>query len=100
MKRQILLLVLLLVYHSVSAQTAVDKTRSFRQTHEHQILRELLTLLAIPNLASDSENIRKNAEFISEMMRQRGLNPRLLEAKTPRVPPVVFGEWKTPGATR
>jgi acetylornithine deacetylase/succinyl-diaminopimelate desuccinylase-like protein len=78
----------------------LDKIRSFRQTHEHQILREFLSLLAIPNLASDSENIRKNAEFILEMMRQRGLNPRLLEAKTPKVPPVVFGEWKTPGATR
>jgi acetylornithine deacetylase/succinyl-diaminopimelate desuccinylase-like protein len=34
------------------------------------------------------------------MMQQRGLSPRLLEAKTPNVPPVVYAEWQTPGATR
>jgi acetylornithine deacetylase/succinyl-diaminopimelate desuccinylase-like protein len=35
-----------------------------------------------------------------EMMKQRGLNPRLLEASTPKVPPAVFAEVKTPGAQR
>jgi acetylornithine deacetylase/succinyl-diaminopimelate desuccinylase-like protein len=34
------------------------------------------------------------------MMKQRGLNPRLLEASTPNTPPAVYGEWKTPGAQR
>jgi acetylornithine deacetylase/succinyl-diaminopimelate desuccinylase-like protein len=34
------------------------------------------------------------------MMKQRGLNPRLLEGSTPDTPPVVYGEWKTPGAQR
>ncbi|PYS32684.1 MAG: peptidase M20, partial [Acidobacteria bacterium] len=52
----------------------------------------------IPNVASDRENIRRNAQFILEMMQRRGLNPQLLEAKTKDVPPAVFGEWKAPGA--
>jgi acetylornithine deacetylase/succinyl-diaminopimelate desuccinylase-like protein len=34
------------------------------------------------------------------MMQRRKLQPRLLETKDPSVPPVVYGEWKTPGATR
>jgi acetylornithine deacetylase/succinyl-diaminopimelate desuccinylase-like protein len=33
-------------------------------------------------------------------MQKRGLKPRLLEATDKTVPPVVYGEWITPGATR
>ena len=65
-----------------------------------RLLNEFTALLSIPNVASDTENIRKNAALIMEMMKQRGLNPRLLEASTPNVPPAVYGEWKTPGAQR
>ncbi|HET6976712.1 MAG TPA: M20/M25/M40 family metallo-hydrolase [Pyrinomonadaceae bacterium] len=74
--------------------------RDYRKANEQQILKEFTTLLAIPNVASDTQNIRRNAAFIVEMMKQRGLNPRLLEASTPNAPPAVYGEWKTPGAQR
>ena len=57
-------------------------------------------MLEIPNVASDLPNIRRNAEFIREMMQKRGLNPRLLETASKSTPPAVYGEWKTPGATR
>src|SRR5262245_56181258 len=70
------------------------KVRNYRVANEQKILQEFLTLLAIPNLASDHSNIRKNAALIMEMMKARGLTPRLLEAKTPDTPPVVFAEWK------
>src|SRR5438445_4521414 len=76
-----------------------NSTRDYRRAHERQILGEFTRLLAIPNVASDRENIRRNARFIVEMMQRRGLNPQLLEAKTTDVPPAVFGEWKAPGAT-
>src|SRR3989441_4046679 len=82
------------------AAFAPTSTRDYRPAHEHQILTEFTRLLAIPNVASDRENIRRNAQFILEMMQRRGLNPQLLEAKTKDVPPAVFGEWKAPGATR
>lgn len=95
------LILLLLVVGTVSAQTNVQQqARSFRRAHEQTILKEFTTLLAIPNIASDNPNIRKNAAFIVDMMTNRGLSPRLLEAKTPGAPPAIFGEWKTPGATR
>ena len=64
------------------------------------ILREYLDLLAIPNVASDTVNIRRNADRLVEMMAKRGLAPRLLEADDPKVPPAVYGEWSVPGATR
>src|SRR2546425_5250288 len=77
-----------------------NSTRDYRRAHERQILGEFTRLLAIPNVASDRENIRRNAQFILEMMRRRGLNPRLLEAASRETPPAVYGEWKIPGATR
>jgi acetylornithine deacetylase/succinyl-diaminopimelate desuccinylase-like protein len=100
MRRLILLLILSLASQSIFGIVVDDRVRQYRRSHEHEILREFVSLLSIPNVASDRENIRKNAAFILEMMKQRGLEPRLLEAKTPNVPPAVYGEWRTPVATR
>lgn len=90
-------LAVLVITITASAQTPV---RDYRRVHERQIIEEFTRLLAIPNIASDRENIRRNAAFISEMMQRRGLNPRLLETKSQESPPAVYGEWKVPGATR
>jgi acetylornithine deacetylase/succinyl-diaminopimelate desuccinylase-like protein len=84
----------------ISGQTTQEKVRDYRGANEHQIIREYLALLSIPNVASDTQNIRRNAEFIAEMMKQRGLTPQLLEGPTPNTPPAVYAEWKTPGAQR
>jgi acetylornithine deacetylase/succinyl-diaminopimelate desuccinylase-like protein len=83
-------------------QTARSQTsiRVYRRAHERQIIDEFTRLLAIPNIASDRENIRRNAQFILEMMERRGLNPRLLETRSKETPPAVYGEWKVAGATR
>jgi acetylornithine deacetylase/succinyl-diaminopimelate desuccinylase-like protein len=96
--RKLLLLVLLPL--PLFAQTTQENVREFRKANEHQILKEFTTLLAIPNVASDTENIRRNAALIVEMMKQRGLSPRLLEGPTANTPPAVYGEWKVPGAQR
>lgn len=80
-----------------SAQSLV---REFRQVNEHSLITEYFQLLSLPNLASDTPNIRRNADFLVERMRKRGLNPRLLEAADKKVPPVVYGEYMTPGATK
>lgn len=77
---------------------AQSATRDYRHAHERQILDEFTRLLAIPNVASDKDNIRRNAQSILEMMRRRGLNPQLLEAKSKDTPPAVYGEWKVAGA--
>src|ERR1041384_3203311 len=94
------LLLLILLPTTLLAQTTQETLSDYRRAHEHELLKEFTTLLAIPNVASDTQNIRRNAALIVEMMKQRGLNPRLLEASTPNAPPAVYGEWKTPGAQR
>jgi acetylornithine deacetylase/succinyl-diaminopimelate desuccinylase-like protein len=96
--RKLLLVILLPL--PLFAQSTQENVREFRKANELRILKEFTTLLAIPNVASDTENIRRNASLIVEMMKQRGLSPRLLEGPLPNTPPAVYGEWRVPGARR
>lgn len=78
-------------------QTSASRAREYRKSHETQIIGEITDLLSIPNVASDTSNIRRNAAKLIEMMGRRGIEARLLEGNGP---PAIFGELKTPGATR
>jgi len=101
LKAKLVLLTFLLLFSSATfAQTspAALTAKSYRQTHEHEIIAEYVTLLSIPNVASDTPNIRRNAALVSRMLEQRGVKTQLLEI--PEAPPVVYGEILTPGATR
>ena len=80
-----------------SSQAPAAGVREYRRAHESEIIAEFVDLLSIPNVATDAVNIRRNAAKLVEMMRRRGIETRLLEGSGP---PVVFGELKTPGATR
>lgn len=71
--------------------------RDYRKAHEAEIIAEFVDLLSIPNVASDTANIRLNAAKLIQMMNRRGIDSRLLEGNGP---PAVFGELKAPGATR
>ena len=75
-----------------------DQVRSWRAAHEKEIVGELAGLLALRNVASDREDIRRNADRLTEMLRQRGFETRLLTAGD--APPAVFGELAAPGARR
>lgn len=80
------------------AQTQTPRVREWRRANEHALLREYVDFLALPNVARNPDDIRRNAAHLMEMMRRRGLGPRLLEAQG--APPAVYGEWNVPGATR
>ncbi len=62
------------------------------------ILAELVDLLALPNVASNRDDMRSNADLLVEMMRRRGIEATLLTV--PDAPPVVYGELLAPGASR
>lgn len=93
-------LVTLLGIALASTSLSAQAVRQYRQTNEHRLLTEYLKFLEIPNVASDTANIRRNADYLVTEMQKRGLKPRLLEAKDKKVPPVVYGEWMTPGVTK
>ena len=74
--------------------------RRYREANEHRILAEFMQLLAVPNVASDTSGIRRNAELITAMMEKRGFSPRLLRARDKSAPPLIYGEWLVPNAKR
>jgi len=82
---------------SASAFRAAITT--YTRAHEAEILSEFRDLLAIPNRASDSVNIRRNAAAVVALLQRRGVTTQLLESPTGG-PPAVYGELRTPGATR
>ncbi len=74
-----------------------DRVRAYRAAHEAAILEELTGLLSLPNVASDTANIEKNAERVSEALKKRGVATELL--RVAGAPPVVYGELSAPGAS-
>jgi len=81
-----------------AADSPSGQVRAYVANNKAAILQEFAGLLSIPNLASDQENIRRNAARIVSMLQQRGVEARLLEL--PGAPPYVYGELRVPGATR
>src|SRR5918995_224140 len=79
---------------SVPAQTTI---REWVRAHQAPLVRELIELLEIPNVAADRANIRRNAEHLRGMLARRGLAAELLDTAGN---PLVYGELKVPGATR
>jgi acetylornithine deacetylase/succinyl-diaminopimelate desuccinylase-like protein len=77
---------------------AAQAARQWREAHERLILTEFMGLLALPNLAREPDHIRRNAEAVSALYEKRGVKMQLLEV--PGAPPAVYGEIRTPGATR
>lgn len=104
MRRPISSLALLLLAGTAAAQPAPDAARArtaareHRQANESAILREFATLLGMPNVASNQADIRRNADTIMAMLRRRSVTAQILEV--PGAPVSVYGELRTPGATR
>ena len=83
----------------VAAQSdGVVTARAYREAHEAEILREYVELLSMPNVASDAENIARNADYLASALRAHGATAEIW--KRPGTPPSVYGELLVPGATR
>src|SRR4051812_25337292 len=73
-----LLLVLLFTLPATAASPQSETVRSWRVAHERELITEYLEFLAIPNVTVDRSNIRRNADYVVEMMKRRGIDARLL----------------------
>jgi acetylornithine deacetylase/succinyl-diaminopimelate desuccinylase-like protein len=83
---------------SAAMISAIDAAREHVAANEEAIVRELCDLLALPNVASNPDDIRRNAEVLVTMLERRGIAARVIE--TPGAPVNVYGELGAPGATR
>ena len=65
---------------SLAGPAAVaEQVNQWRQDNEQEIVDGFVELLSLPNVASDSVNIRRNADYISGLLKQRDFDVRLLE---------------------
>lgn len=64
---------------------------------QQAIVSELVELLAIPNVAADRDNIRRNADLLRRLLVKRGLAVEVLETERN---PLVLGQLQVPGAQR
>jgi acetylornithine deacetylase/succinyl-diaminopimelate desuccinylase-like protein len=106
LKNIVVILLIALFSCSASAQKSTppspaqiaQEVRDYRMDNEDRIIRELNEFLAIPNIASDTPNIQKNAEHLVGMLEARGIETHLLPI-TGRGP-VVFGKLISAEAKR
>jgi len=76
----------------------VEQVRSYRVANEDRIMRELREFLSIPNVASDTPDIQKNADALKEMLEARGVETHLLSIDGRGT--VVFGKLQAENAGR
>ncbi len=84
---------------SVQATSSRDAVRTWREAHEKAIVADFVTLLSMPNVATQVADVEKNAAYIEAQLKTRGFKTRLLSAEA-GTPPSVFGEMQIPGAKR
>ena len=96
---QKIFLFLLLPVLGLSQSASVLKVREYRKSKEQELISYYRQFLEIPNVASDIDNIQRNATWIMNHMRAKGIEQvQLLNARTPNKPPAVYGEVVVPGA--
>jgi len=75
-------------------RAAVDR---YVAANQRAIVSELVELVSIPNTPADTENIRRNAQLLRDMLRRRNFTTEILETDGN---PLVWGELRVPGAKR
>jgi len=88
------------VIPALGAESQVDAAslaREWREDHEQAIVDDYVKLLSIPNVASDAENIRRNAGHILALLKARRFDAQLLEVSGS--PPAIFAERGSPTAS-
>jgi acetylornithine deacetylase/succinyl-diaminopimelate desuccinylase-like protein len=81
---------------AVSAQQR-EAVELFVAARQQAIVRELVELLSIPNVAADRANVRRNADLLRDLFSKRGFTAEILETDGN---PLVFAERRVAGAQR
>ena len=90
--------VALVVFAVAACADAVDAARVYRTAHAAEIIGQFVEMLAMPNVHSDLPGLRKNADYLLEQFRERGVSMKLLTLEG--AAPIVFGEVRGAGAQR
>ena len=101
-KSALVLAVVVSPFTLIAQPTPPQAARDYTSPRQTELTQQFSDFLSIPNVAADPANLRKNADFLVAQLQQRGAEAKLLTdpALPIDVPPVVYGEIKTPGARR
>jgi acetylornithine deacetylase/succinyl-diaminopimelate desuccinylase-like protein len=82
--------------------TPPQAAKTYTTPRQAELLQQFTQLLSIPNIAADPIGLRKNADYLIAELQKRGAETKLLRSPglPDSVPPVVYGELRTPGAKR
>jgi acetylornithine deacetylase/succinyl-diaminopimelate desuccinylase-like protein len=76
------------------------RIRAVAEENRISWFKEFISFLSIPNTAVHPAGLQQSAQFIQQMMKNRGIsNTQLLSLPDTNVPAAVYGEVNTPGAT-
>ena len=87
---------------AMGQNAAGTAAREYATPRQAELLKSFQEFVAIPNVAADPVGLKRNADFLMAQLKQRGVAAQLLTAPglPAATPPIVYGEIKTPGATR
>jgi acetylornithine deacetylase/succinyl-diaminopimelate desuccinylase-like protein len=76
---------------------ALKNVQAYRASHEVQILGDFKGLLSLPNVSSNTEDMIKNAAWITEYIAKRGFKSEVVTAGRA---PYIIAERRSEGATK
>ncbi|WCL52945.1 M20/M25/M40 family metallo-hydrolase [Gimibacter soli] len=79
------------------ADDASDAARTYRQANEARIIGDFVSLLSMPNVATNKADMDVNAEWITAYLTSRGFMSETVSAGGA---PYIIAERKVPGATK
>ena len=95
------MMALIVSMNAFSQTENLEKVRLFRTENEKIIINDFFSFLQMPNVATDTANIGKNAVWLVQQMKAKEIqNVSMLTSDEKNVPPVVYGEVNTPGAAK
>ena len=70
--------ILIAITGSSAAQTPAEAARHYTAAHRTELQQSFSDFLAIPDVAADPQGLQRNADLLVQMLKQRGVESRLL----------------------
>lgn len=78
------------------AQGPAEAAKNYVASRKAELTQRFSEFLAMPNVAADPAGLKRNADFLLHELTKRGVDAQLFTEGA--LPPVVYGEIRTPGA--
>ncbi len=101
--KHIIIIIIAFLSIAVSGQISNEIViiKNYNDQHRIEMLKEFMDFSSIPNTMNDRSDLLKNADFIMQLMNKSGIqNVQLLNAKSPKSIPAIYGEVLVPNAKK